>query len=51
LIEVKSPKSSTWAEADVGLRRAGGAAGQLHFLAPMGAELLIDDVLLYEPGR
>lgn len=34
-----------------GLPNRGHLVEQLDFLAPKGAELLIDDVLLYEPGR
>jgi hypothetical protein len=49
-VAVKGPKAGAWAEADLQLPGAGGHAEELHFLAPKGAELLIDDVLLYEPG-
>jgi inosine-uridine nucleoside N-ribohydrolase len=58
LVELKSLTKDKWAEATVDFTDAkpkkpskGDRADELHFLLPKGAELLIDDVLLYEPGR
>ena len=42
-----------WAEASVDFKIVAGQesfADELQFLAPPGAEFLLDDVLLYEPG-
>ena len=53
-IELKKLKTGEWAEmtADFdGKVRQGDRVDELQFLLPKGAELLLDDVLLYEPGR
>jgi inosine-uridine nucleoside N-ribohydrolase len=54
-VELKKLKAGEWAEAtaDFGGEklRAGARVDEIHFLLPKGAELLVDDVLLYEPGR
>jgi inosine-uridine nucleoside N-ribohydrolase len=63
VVELKSLKKGEWAPATVDFstdsKRGAGSAGkpkagdkvdEIHFLLPKGAELLIDDVLLYEPG-
>jgi purine nucleosidase len=55
IVELKDLKTDSWATATAAF---GGADGphpgekvdEAHFLLPKGAELLIDDVLLYEPG-
>jgi purine nucleosidase len=48
-------KTGEWAEAtaDFGGEkfRAGERVDEIHFVLPKGAGLLVDDVLLYEPGR
>ena len=59
--EVKGLEKGKWAQATVDLTAAPGAGGsrlrrgdrveEIQFLLPRGAELLLDDVLLYEPGR
>src|SRR5262249_13648871 len=59
-VELKSLKRDEWAEVLVDFSRAKGEKGvvprkgdrtdEIRFLLPKGAELLIDDVLLYEPG-
>jgi hypothetical protein len=51
-VELKALKSGEWAEAsaDFGKSAKGARANEVHFLLPEGAELLVDDVLLYEPG-
>ena len=38
------------AAADAGLGQ-GDRVDAIHFLLPRGAELVIDDLVLYEPGR
>jgi inosine-uridine nucleoside N-ribohydrolase len=56
--ELQDLKTGQWAEATVdfsahaerGKARARNQADEIQFLLPPGAELLIDDVLLYEPG-
>jgi len=59
VVELKRLKKGEWAEATVdftdsgrgdGKPRRGDHVDEIHFLLPRGAELLIDDVLLYEPG-
>jgi inosine-uridine nucleoside N-ribohydrolase len=44
-----------WAEATASFPKDGPHAGdgidEIHFLLPRGAELLLDDVLLYAPGK
>src|SRR5262249_44075208 len=64
VIELKNLKGSEWAEAVLDFsadsRRLDGSKGkpakgdrvdEIRFLMPKGAELLVDDLLLYEPGR
>jgi hypothetical protein len=50
---LKGLKKGEWADAavDFGKARAGEKAEEVRFLLPEGAELLVDDVLLYEPGE
>jgi inosine-uridine nucleoside N-ribohydrolase len=49
---VKDLKTDGWAETTVDFVLVkGGSASEIHFLLPEGAELLVDDVLLYEPGE
>jgi hypothetical protein len=63
LIDVKGLKKDEWAEATLdfsnqsrrgdgsgGKPKAGDRVDEIQFLLPRGAELLVDDVLLYEPG-
>jgi hypothetical protein len=63
-VELKNLKQDLWTEttADFGAdfrRNDGGSRkpesgdrfDELHFLLPRGAELLLDEVLLYEPGK
>jgi purine nucleosidase len=56
-VELKGLTKDDWAEATVDFGaaatkpRAGDKAHEIHFLLPRDAELLIDDVLLYEPGE
>jgi hypothetical protein len=54
---LKGLKTGAWAEATADFMGDGDGPGwrsgkldEIHFLLPKGAELLIDDVLLYEPG-
>jgi inosine-uridine nucleoside N-ribohydrolase len=51
-VELTGLKQSQWAEAtaDFGQTRKGDRVDEVRFLLPKGAELLVDDVLLYEPG-
>jgi purine nucleosidase len=64
IVELKQLKKGEWAEAVVdftadgkrgdgsdGKPRRGDKVDEIQFLLPKGAELLIDDVLLYEPGQ
>jgi inosine-uridine nucleoside N-ribohydrolase len=52
--ELKGLKMDDWAQKTADFTSAGPAKGELldevWFLLPKGAELLLDDVLLYEPG-
>lgn len=54
-IELKALKKDEWAETTVDFSadkpRRGDRVDEIQFLLPKGAELLLDDVLLYEPGR
>jgi purine nucleosidase len=63
-VELKGLKTGEWAEAtadftadsrrgdgSAGKPRAGDKVDEIHFLLPKGAEVLVDDVLLYEPGE
>jgi inosine-uridine nucleoside N-ribohydrolase len=52
-VELKSLKEGEWAETtvDVPGPKRGDKVDEIQFLLPKGAELLIDDVLLYEPGE
>ncbi len=55
VIELKDLKQDEWSETTVDFGPAvmkpkkGDKVDEIHFLLPKGAELLIDDVLLYEP--
>lgn len=51
-VELKGLMQGKWAEvtADLGATK-GQSADEVHFLPPKGAELLVDDVLLFEPGE
>ncbi len=51
--ELKGLKQGEWAEAvvDFGKTKTGDRADEVHFALPKGAELFLDDVLLYEPGK
>jgi inosine-uridine nucleoside N-ribohydrolase len=57
LVELKSLTKGEWAEATVDFStaaskpRAGDKVDEIQFLLPKDAELLIDDLLLYEPGE
>jgi inosine-uridine nucleoside N-ribohydrolase len=50
--ELKDLATEKWSEATASFRREkdGDRADEIHFLLPKGAELLVDDLLLYEPG-
>jgi inosine-uridine nucleoside N-ribohydrolase len=63
IVELKDLKTGEWAEATAdftadskrgdgraGKPQAGDRVDEVQFLLPKGAELLVDDVLLYEPG-
>ena len=53
-VELNKLEKGEWAETTVdfdGKARKGDRVDEIHFLLPKGAELLLDDVLLYEPGR
>jgi inosine-uridine nucleoside N-ribohydrolase len=58
IVELKSLPKEKWAETTVnftadskpGKPKKGDTADEVHFLLPKGAELLLDDLLLYEPG-
>jgi len=57
VVELKGLTKDKWSEATVDFSDAkpkkpqpGDRVDELHFLLPPGAELLLDDVLLYEPG-
>jgi inosine-uridine nucleoside N-ribohydrolase len=54
-VELKGLKTDEWVETTAdfsseGKLKKGEQVDELQFLVPKGAELLIDDVLLYEPG-
>jgi purine nucleosidase len=55
-VPLKALTTEKWAEAVVDFStaprppRSGDLVDEIHFLLPAGAELLIDDLLLYEPG-
>jgi inosine-uridine nucleoside N-ribohydrolase len=51
-VELKALKTGEWAQAtaDFGKSAKGARADEVQFLLPKGTELLVDDVLLYEPG-
>jgi purine nucleosidase len=54
-VELKGLTRGKWAETTVdftaaGKLKPGGKVDEIHFRLPRGAELLIDDLLLYEPG-
>jgi inosine-uridine nucleoside N-ribohydrolase len=55
---LKDLKQGEWAEATIdwdavapGSLRNGDSVREIQFVLPAGAQLLIDDVLLYEPGK
>jgi len=53
-IELKDLKTGAWSAATVdftGKHKAGEEIDEIHFLLPQGAELLLDDLLLFEPGE
>jgi purine nucleosidase len=58
-VELKGLKKGEWAEATVDFSadakpakpKKGDKADELQFLLPKGADLLLDDVLLFEPGE
>jgi hypothetical protein len=52
-VEGKGLKQGEWAEATLDFRglKKGDRVEEIHFLVPKGAVLLVDDVLLYEPGE
>lgn len=62
-VELKDLKKEAWGETTVdfsGAKRGDSSTGappkgtpidEIHILSPSGAELLVDDVLLYEPGK
>jgi inosine-uridine nucleoside N-ribohydrolase len=53
-VELKKLTTGAWEEATAdfsgGKLRDGDRVDEIHFVLPKGAELLVDDVLLYEPG-
>ena len=54
-VELNNLKNGDWAEAMADFTadpkpRHGDRVDEIQFLLPKGAELLVDDVLLYEPG-
>ena len=54
VLDVKELKKGEWTETTLDFTkqtRAGQRVDDIQFLLPKGAELLIDDLLLYEPGR
>jgi inosine-uridine nucleoside N-ribohydrolase len=64
VIEIKGLKKGKWGEITLdfsrnskrmdgskGKPRPGDRVDEIRFLLPRGAELLVDDVLLYEPGK
>jgi purine nucleosidase len=53
IIDVKGLRKDEWAETTLDFTkqtRAGERVDEIQFMLPKGAELLVDDVLLYEPG-
>jgi inosine-uridine nucleoside N-ribohydrolase len=52
MVELKDLALDKWAESTVRFTRQKDtdSADEIHFVLPKGAELLIDDLLLYEPG-
>ena len=53
VVELKELKKDEWTSANlnVGDSKAKETAVEIRFRVPKGAELLIDDVMLYEPGE
>ena len=57
VVELKNLTAGKWAETTVDFTTAaskphpGDRVDEIEFLLPKGAELLIDDVLLYEPEK
>jgi hypothetical protein len=52
IAEVESPKQDVWADAKVELEtKKLASVDEIHLLVPKGGELLVDDLLLFEPGR
>jgi inosine-uridine nucleoside N-ribohydrolase len=51
VVELKGLKKETWTQTTASFpTRQGEQTDEVHFLLPKGAELLLDDVVLYEPG-
>jgi inosine-uridine nucleoside N-ribohydrolase len=53
VLDVKGMRKDEWTETTLDFTkqtRAGQRVDEMQFLLPKGAELLVDDVLLYEPG-
>jgi hypothetical protein len=57
IVELKGLAKDKWADALIDFSdakpqkpKAGDKVDEIHFLLPKGADLLIDDLLLYEPG-
>ena len=53
VVDVQELKQDMWDEATVDFKgpKLGDRVDELHWLLPRGAELLLDDVTLYVPGR
>ena len=52
-VELKNLKQGEWTTglAEIPGPKPGDKVDELHFFVPKGGELLLDDVLLYEPGK
>jgi inosine-uridine nucleoside N-ribohydrolase len=52
-VDLQSLKKDEWAQAtaDFGTSGRGQSAAEIQLLLPQGAELLLDDLLLHEPGN
>jgi hypothetical protein len=51
--ELKGHKNDAWAETTVDFTkmiRNGDLVDEIHFLLPQGADLYVDDLLLFEPA-
>ena len=53
VVDVQELKQDMWGEATVDFKgpKLGDRVDELHWLLPRSAELLLDDVTLYVPGR